>query len=659
MTYFIDYLLGYDAQQMRDLPSPPLDFLHHARELSKAVKTAPEAVEALEELMPCMANSSPANELFIAYGVLLEKTRQKAKMLESWGKIHDLYPDDPLAVRMLLRWYRRESLSKEGIAMLARLTNRWIADPKHSEKIILAHKEIQAFAELDAVIPTVFERHPENDRLKYLYVLALRDQGRLQAARATAQSIQDTSRLGPQAIANLEAVMDQVLEKVAGDEVDIPGSIIGSFVAPFTKRDIVLPSDTSIGQVIFYTGQLGAGGAERQMTRIAAAMQKVCVEEGGVIGKYRLTVPPKVCIRDIDPGSGKDFFHAVLQDAGVDTHVLTNQSEPGLETLNLTSQQLALFRLLPDDIRSVSLKLSMYLRSVDAEVVYYWQDGAILTGAIAALLAGVPRIAASFRGMPPNIRTEFLRPEYFYLYRMLANVPGVAFTANSQAAATAYEDWLEMPPGSIGVLQNAVPDVAATAGASDQEKWAGIETVSSECKQTVIGVFRFDHNKRPQDWIKVAAAYVRKHSDTRFVIVGAGDETEVCEELIKSEGMEDRIFQVGRSKHVGFWMHKADLLMHLARFEGLPNVVIEAQLCQLPVLATPAGGTEDVVTHGQTGFILPDAESIDLPGIVIQLERMLKEPDTLKSWGLLGRKRAIERFALPKVLADTMMLFRA
>lgn len=658
MTSFTDFLLNYDAGQMQALPTAPPELLEHAQELSKAVNTIPEAVEALNELMPHLESHAPAPALFVAFGILLEKTRQKTKMLESWQKIHDLYPDDPLVLRMMLRWYRRESLSHEGIAVLDTLTERWIVDAKHCEKIILGYKEVQGFTELDNVIARVLERHSDNNRLKYLYVIALRDQGRLQTARTIAKSILDTKGLGPQAIENLDAVMDDALEGVAGDEVDAPGSIIGSFVAPFVKRDIALPNDQSIGQVVFYTGQLGAGGAERQMTRIAAAMKRACLDDDGVIGDYRLSIPPKVCIRDIDPDSGKDFFLPVLQEVDFDTYVLTQQSEPGLDTLNLTSQQRALFRLLPADIRTVSLKLSMYLRSVDAEVVYYWQDGAVLTGAIAALLAGVPRIVASFRGLPPNIRTEFMRPEYAYLYRALVTVPGVAFTANSQAAATAYEEWLDLPTGSVGVLQNGVPDVSSTPGTSDETKWAEIEKASAGCTQTVVGVFRFDHNKRPQHWIKVAAAYARKHPFTRFIVVGSGDEFEGCEKLVKVEKLDHRIFLLGRSNNVGFWMHKADMLMHLARFEGLPNVVIEAQLCKLAVLATPAGGTADVVAHNQTGFILPDAETIDIAEIVMQLEQMLQNPEQLESWGHLGRQKALERFALPKVLADTMKLFR-
>ena len=49
----------------------------------------------------------------------------------------------------------------------------------------------------------------------------------------------------------------------------------------------------------------------------------------------------------------------------------------------------------------------------------------------------------------------------------------------------------------------------------------------------------------------------------------------------------------------------ADLLVLPSLYEGLPNIVLEAMQSALPVVATAAPGTTEVVVDGQTGLLVP------------------------------------------------------
>lgn len=186
-------------------------------------------------------------------------------------------------------------------------------------------------------------------------------------------------------------------------------------------------------------------------------------------------------------------------------------------------------------------------------------------------------------------------------------MPHVTFTANSQRTAAAYEEWLSLAPGSVEVIPNASPPVLPQGDDSDQKLWNEIVTASPNASKTVLGVFRFDENKRPIQWIEAAMQYLENKDDTRFVLLGDGKLFTSCARLVNDCGMSDSIFLTGIRSNVGFFIHRADIVMHLARMEGLPNVLIEAQLAGKPVLATPAGGTDEVVTDGQTGVLLSNA----------------------------------------------------
>ena len=173
----------------------------------------------------------------------------------------------------------------------------------------------------------------------------------------------------------------------------------------------------------------------------------------------------------------------------------------------------------------------------------------------------------------------------------------------------------------------------------------------------MLGVFRFYDNKRPLHWIETAARYLAKKDDTRFIMLGNGALHDRCKDLIEELGLQHRIFLAGIRSNVGFYMYRADLLMHLAEMEGLPNVLIEAQLAGTPVIATPAGGTDEVVSNHETGIILSRADILPEHELDEALETLLDDPDQLASLGAAAMAHSGERFSVEMILNRTTELF--
>jgi glycosyltransferase involved in cell wall biosynthesis len=92
-----------------------------------------------------------------------------------------------------------------------------------------------------------------------------------------------------------------------------------------------------------------------------------------------------------------------------------------------------------------------------------------------------------------------------------------------------------------------------------------------------------------------------------LVVVGDGPERPRLERRARELGVSDRVYFAGqRSKKEALGLMAAcDLFVLNSAYEGLPHVVLEAMALGLPVVATAAGGTPEVVRDGETGLLVP------------------------------------------------------
>ena len=89
--------------------------------------------------------------------------------------------------------------------------------------------------------------------------------------------------------------------------------------------------------------------------------------------------------------------------------------------------------------------------------------------------------------------------------------------------------------------------------------------------------------------------------------------------------------------------------------EGLPNVVLEAMACAVPVIGSDTAGIAEAVEHDRTGFLVPPA---DPPSIAAAARRLLGDPELRRRMGRAARAAATERFsavAQSRMLEDALL----
>jgi glycosyltransferase involved in cell wall biosynthesis len=66
----------------------------------------------------------------------------------------------------------------------------------------------------------------------------------------------------------------------------------------------------------------------------------------------------------------------------------------------------------------------------------------------------------------------------------------------------------------------------------------------------------------------------------------------------------------------------ADVFVQSADYEGTPNAVLEAMAFEVPVVATDAGGTRELIRHGEDGLIVARG---DEPGLTAGIESVITD----------------------------------
>jgi glycosyltransferase involved in cell wall biosynthesis len=109
----------------------------------------------------------------------------------------------------------------------------------------------------------------------------------------------------------------------------------------------------------------------------------------------------------------------------------------------------------------------------------------------------------------------------------------------------------------------------------------------------------------------------------RVVIVGDGPLRAELEAFAAVLGLANRaVVFLGERSDVSAVIQTYDAFLLTSLIEGMPNVVMESQLVGVPVIATRAGGTVDLIRHGETGLL---GGIGDFEGLAAALVRLLTD----------------------------------
>lgn len=581
-------------------------------------------------------------------------TADPAESTASWEALVDASPE-PEAIREYVRWLKKAKRIDDIVALVDR---RLPSDSTEKGRLVQRAELLDEAALFDRSDP-LFERLmlcPGSSNIRINFAKRLRKRGLIIRALEALLPIADSLGRSSRSRTLFNEIRDacDLLGRLEPErltrDADARLLALHQAILMFRERPLRTRPAGELGRLVLVTGSMGPGGAERQIVRIAGNLERARREERSV-GGILIDQPVEVIVKSLSLKPRADFFAPDLAAQNVTLREIDRMpvTLPDPDD-GLAPDLCQLLKLLPPQANYGVGRLTGYLRDNRIDVAGLWQDGACFFGALAALIAGVPTIQLSFRGLPPSLRLHMFRPEYEYLYRALAQVPGIQFHCNSAVAAREYGNWLGIPIERFSVIYNGVAEHSQEGSPDAVERWRAFQERTVDATRTIGGVFRFDIDKRPLVWLRLAARYLKRFPDTRFVLVGDGRLLDQARALATTLAIADRVLFVGSSAEVGFWMSHMNVLLLTSRFEGLPNVLIEAQMAGTPVVSTPAGGAAECFVEGVTGHILDCADKPDLDAACDKIEALVLAGFRGDAARELARRHASEKFSVEQML---------
>ena len=165
----------------------------------------------------------------------------------------------------------------------------------------------------------------------------------------------------------------------------------------------------------------------------------------------------------------------------------------------------------------------------------------------------------------------------------------------------------------------------------------------------IVGTFAHLSVKKGYRELVRAAELVLNHvPNAQFWCFGEGPLRGELDEQIAAAGIADRVRLLGFRRDVPDLMRAVDVMCLPSHREPFGLVFVEAALAEKPVIACEAGGTPEIVEHGETGLLVRPQNVPDLTQAILTL---LDNRDHAAAMGRRARELALDRFTWPKYLA--------
>ena len=224
---------------------------------------------------------------------------------------------------------------------------------------------------------------------------------------------------------------------------------------------------------------------------------------------------------------------------------------------------------------------------------------------------------------------KLIQLTYWLAPRLYKFIPNPVFCVSNGVSNDLYNTY-GLPLGKTLVLPN--PVITSTL-IDDLERKPSHAWLNDKRSKVIVAVGRLCYQKGFDILIK---AFSLLDGDSKLIIFGEGELRCELQRQIDDAQLTARVSLPGYTDYPVAEISRADLFVLSSRFEGSPNVLVEAMRCGVPVVSTDCPSGPDQILKG--GLLAPLVSVDDAEALARAMEAMLKQPCDIQP--LLDRTEA-------------------
>jgi len=267
-------------------------------------------------------------------------------------------------------------------------------------------------------------------------------------------------------------------------------------------------------------------------------------------------------------------------------------------------------------------------------------------------------LACATLGRPPAIvRTRHISapvsPNAFnrWLYRRAA-----AVATTGESLRRHLLDTLGLDPARVASVPTGIDTERFRPLGNAADKAAAKTALGLDAQHRHLGIVATLRSWKGHLFLLDAFAQLNR-PELRLLIVGEGPMRGPIEEKIAGLGLGAQVTLAGQRTDPERWLQAMDVFcLPSYANEGVPQAILQAMLCALPIVTTPVGAILEAVTDGQTALVVPPR---DAAALAAAIARLLDDGELAVRLGDAARRRAGNDFSREGMLDRMEAIFAA
>jgi glycosyltransferase involved in cell wall biosynthesis len=290
-----------------------------------------------------------------------------------------------------------------------------------------------------------------------------------------------------------------------------------------------------------------------------------------------------------------------------------------------------------------------WLKSSQIQIIHTHDFYTNVFGMTAGAFARLPVRIASMRetaGMRSATQKKVQQVAYSLAHQIVANSEAVKNTLVADGIAAA----------KITVVYNGLDTARLIPQASSRAEALSLLGVDADENRRFISIvanMRLEVKDYPM-FLRSARQVLYAAPAAAFLLAGEGELTDSIRALAVELGIHDSTYFLGRCERVADLLSVSEICILSSKAEGFSNSILEYMAAGRPVVVTNVGGAAELVSEGETGYLVSSGDDATMAARIISL---LRDSESAREMGEKGARVVREKFSCAAQLSRTESLY--